>query len=78
LTSLQPDTGVLTIVSEAEAMLIGGHQVVFEGCFENTNEDQMVSRSSNEIDHRLWLQSPRNHLGRKKREIILLQCFIKF
>jgi hypothetical protein len=44
-------------------MVIRGHQVVFEGCFQNTNEGQMVSRLSNEVGHHLWLQGPLNHLG---------------
>jgi hypothetical protein len=48
---------------EAEIMLIGNHQVVFEGCFQNTNEGQMMSRLSDEVVHRLWLQGPLNHLG---------------
>jgi hypothetical protein len=39
-------------------MLVGGHQAVFEGCFQNTNEGQMVSRLSDEVCHRLWLQGP--------------------
>jgi hypothetical protein len=33
LKNLQPDARVLVIISEAEAMLIKGHQIVFEGCF---------------------------------------------
>jgi hypothetical protein len=49
LKSLQPDARVLVIILEAEAILIGGHQVIFEGCFQNTNEGQMVSRLSNEV-----------------------------
>jgi hypothetical protein len=44
-------------------MLIGGHQVIFEGCFKNTNESQMVSRFSNEVGHHFWLRGPFNHLG---------------
>ena len=67
LSSLQLDARALVIVLESEAMLIGGHQVVFEGCFENTNEGQMVSRFSNEIGHRLWLHGPLNHLSRERR-----------
>ena len=67
LPSLQPDARALVIVLESEAMLIGGHQVVFEGCFENTNEGQMVSRFSNEIGHRLWLHGPLNHLSRERK-----------
>lgn len=67
LSSLQPDARALVIVLESEAILIGGHQVVFEGCFENTNEGQMVSRFSNEIGHRLWLHGPLNHLSRERK-----------
>jgi hypothetical protein len=48
-------------------MFTGGHQVVFEGCFQNTNEGQMVSRLSNDVGHRLWLQGPLNHLGDERR-----------
>jgi hypothetical protein len=43
-------------------MFIGGHQVVFEECFQNTNESQMVSRLFDEIGYRLSLQNPFNHL----------------
>jgi hypothetical protein len=56
LRVLQPDARVLVIVLEAEAMLVEGHQVVFEGCFENTNVSHMVTRLSDDIGHRLWLQ----------------------
>jgi hypothetical protein len=31
--------------------------------FPNTNEGQMMSRLSDEVVHRLWLQGPLNHLG---------------
>jgi hypothetical protein len=37
--------------------------MVFEGCFQNTNEDQMMIRMSNEVGYRLWLQGLLNHLG---------------
>jgi hypothetical protein len=63
LRALQPDVRVFVIVLEAEAMLVGGHQVVFEGYFENTNVGHMVTRLSDDIGHRLWLQGPLNHLG---------------
>jgi hypothetical protein len=46
---------------------VGGHQVVFEACFQNTNEGQMVSYLSDEVSYRLWLQGPLNHLGVKRR-----------
>jgi hypothetical protein len=67
LASLRLDARALVIVLEVEATLSGGHQVIFEGCFENTNEGQMVSRFSNENGHRLWLQGPLNHLSRERR-----------
>jgi hypothetical protein len=67
LKSLQPDPKALVIILEIEAMFIGGHQVVFEGCFQNTNEGQMVSRLSDEVSHRFWLQGPLNHLGGERR-----------
>jgi hypothetical protein len=67
LRALQPDARALVIVLEAKAMLVEGHQMVFEGCFENTNADYMVTRLSNDIGHRLWLQGPLNHLGGERR-----------
>jgi hypothetical protein len=48
-------------------MFVGGHQVVFERCFENTNAGHMVTRLSDVIDHRLWLQGPLNHLDGERR-----------
>jgi hypothetical protein len=47
-------------------MFIKGHQVVFEDCFQNTNESQMVSHLSDEVGHRLWLQGPLNYLSGKR------------
>ena len=38
LRSLYPDARALVIVLESEALLIDGHQVVFEGSFENNIE----------------------------------------
>jgi hypothetical protein len=67
LRALQPDARALVIVLEAEAMLVEGHQVVFEGCFENTNAGHMVTLLSDDIGHRLWLQGPLNHLGNERR-----------
>jgi hypothetical protein len=63
LENLQPDARVLVIILEVEAMLVEGHQIVFEGCFQNTNEGHMVSRLSDKIGHWFWLQGPLNHLG---------------
>jgi hypothetical protein len=67
LRALQPDTRALVIVLEVEAMLVGGHKVVFEGCFENANTGHMVIRLSDNISHRLWLEGPLNHLGGERR-----------
>jgi hypothetical protein len=63
LRALRPVTRALVIVLEAETMLVESHQVVFEGCFKNTNAGYMVIRLSDDIGHYLWLQSPLNHLG---------------
>jgi hypothetical protein len=67
LRALQPEARALVIILEAEAMLVEGHQVVFKGCFENTNADHMVIRLSDDIGHRLWLQGPLNYLGGEQR-----------
>ena len=45
LRSLHPGARALVIVLESEALLIDGHQVVFEGSFENNNEVQTVTVS---------------------------------
>jgi hypothetical protein len=50
-----------------KAMFFESHQVVFEGCFENTNASHMVTRFSDDIGHCLWLQSPLNHLSGERR-----------
>jgi hypothetical protein len=63
LRALQPDARALVIVLEVEAILVGGHQVVFKGYFENTNAGHMMTRFSDDIGHRLWLQGPLSHLG---------------
>ncbi len=67
LTNFQLNARALVIVLEAETMLSGEHQMIFEGCYENNDEGQMVSRLSNEFGHRLWLQGPLNHLTRDRR-----------
>ena len=77
LISLQPDARTLVTILEAEAMLIKGHQVVFEECFQNTNEDQMMSRLSNDVGHRLWLQGLLNHLGGERRASYITITFCK-
>lgn len=81
LPVLRLDARALVIVLEAEALMIGGHQVVFEGCFENTNEAQMISRLSGEMGHRIWLHGPFNLLNRERRAIYVasvLQRILEF
>ena len=67
LRSLHPGVRALVIVLESEALLIDGHQVVFEESFENSNEVQTVSRLSDDIGHHIYLQGPLNHLGSERR-----------
>jgi hypothetical protein len=54
LTSLQSNARTLVIVLEAEAMLTRGHQVVFEECFENTNEGHFCAVSYNIFEIWCW------------------------
>ena len=67
LPVLQLDNKSLVIVLESELTLSGSYQMVFEGCFENNNEEQRVSRISSEVGHRFWLQGPLNVLTRERR-----------
>ena len=67
LRSLHPSARALVIVLESEALLIDGHQVVFEGNFENNNEVQTVTRLSDDIGHYFYLQGSLNHLSSKRR-----------
>jgi hypothetical protein len=48
-------------------MLVERHQVVFEGCYENTNVGHMVICLPDDISHRLWFQGPLNNLGDKRK-----------
>ena len=41
--------------------------MIFEGCFDNNAEEQIVSRISGDGDHHLWLQGPFNLLTRERR-----------
>jgi hypothetical protein len=67
LPVLQLENKTLVIVLESEPTLSRGYQMIFEGCFENNNEEQMVTRFSSEIGHRFWLQGPLNVLTRERR-----------
>ena len=81
LPVLQLENKVLVIVLESEPTLSGSYQMVFEGCFENNAEEQMVSRISGDEDHRLWLQEPFNLLIRERRAnyvAAILLCILEF
>ena len=67
LLVLQLENKALVIVLESEPTLSGSYQMVFEGCFENNVEEQMVSRIFGDGGHRLWLQGPFNLLTRERR-----------
>ena len=53
--------------------------MIFAGCFENNDEEQMVGRIFGDGGHRLWLQGPFNLLTSKQRTnyitAILLSIF---
>ena len=67
LLVLQLENKALIIVLEFELTLSGSYQMIFEGCFENNAEEQIVSRISGDGGHRLWLQGPFNLLTRERR-----------
>ena len=63
------------MVLESEALLINGHQVVFEGSFENNNEAQTVTRIFDNIEHCFYLQGPLNHLSSEQRVSYIASVF---
>ena len=63
LRNLQLSVKALIIVLKAEILLIGGHQMVFEGYFKNIHGIQMVTYFSDDIGHCLYLQDPLTHLS---------------
>lgn len=77
LPALQLDNRALVIVLESEPMLSGNYQMVFEGCFENNNEGQMVSRISSEVGHRFWLQGQLNLLTRERRASFIAAVILR-
>ena len=62
LPVLQLENKALVIVLEFEPTLSSSYQMVFEGCFENNAEEQMVSHISGDGGPRLWLQGSFNLL----------------
>ena len=67
LPVLQLENKALVIVLKSEPILSGSYQMVFEGCFENNAEEQMVSCISSDGGHRLWLQGPFNLFTKEQR-----------
>ena len=67
LPVLQLVNKALVIMLESEPMFSRSYQMVFEGCFQNNPEKQIVSRISGDRGHRLWLQGPFNLLIRERR-----------
>ena len=67
LPVLQLENKALVIILEFEPTLSGSYQMIFEGCFENNAEEQMMSRISGDGGDRLWLQGPFNLLTRERR-----------
>ena len=81
LPVLQLENKALVIVLESEPMLSGSYQMVFEGCFKNNAEEQMMSRISGDEGHRLWLQGPFNLLTRERRAnyvAAIILCILEF
>jgi hypothetical protein len=76
LRALQSDTRALVIILEVEAMLVEGHQVVFEGCFENTNVGYMVIRLSDDIGAGFKAHSITSVANGEP--ITLSKCFVAF
>ena len=75
LRNLHPSARALVIILESEALLIDGHQVVFEENFENNNEVQMMTRFSDDIGYCLYLQGPLNHLDSEWRASYIASVF---
>ena len=81
LPVLQLENKALVIVLESEPTLFRSYQMVFEGCFENNAEKQMVSYISGDGGHCLWLQGPFNLLTRERRAnyvAVILLCILEF
>ena len=77
LPVLQLENKALIIVLESEPTLSESYQMVFEGCFENNAEEQMVSRISGDGGHRFWLQGPFNLLTRERRANYVAAIFLR-
>ena len=77
LPNLQLDNKALVIVLECEPTLSGSYEMVFEGCFENNNEEQRVNCISSEVGNRLWLQGPLNLLTRERRASFIAAVILR-
>ena len=78
---LQLENKALVIVLESEPILFKSYQMVFEGCFENNTEEQMVSHISGDGGHRLWFQGSLILLIKERRTnyvVAMLLCILEF
>ena len=64
---LRLENKALVIVLEFEPTLSESYQIMFEECFENNTEEQMVNRIFGDGGHYLWLQGPLNLLTKEQR-----------
>ena len=55
------------IVLKSEPILFRKYQMMFEGCFENNTEEQMVSHIYDDDGYHFWLQGPLNLLTKEQR-----------
>ena len=67
LLVLQLENKALVIMLDSKPTLSGSYQMMFEGCFENSGEKEMVSRIFGDGGHHFWLQGPLNLLTREQR-----------
>ena len=66
---------------ESEPTFSGSYEMVFEECFVNNAEEQIVSRISDNGDHHFWLQGSFNLLTRERRAnyvAAILLCILEF
>ena len=81
LPILQLENKALVIVLEFEPTFCESYEMMFEGCFENKAEKQMVTRISTNEDHCFWLQGPLNLFTRERRanyNATILLCILEF
>ena len=74
---LQLDNMALVIVLKSGPILSGSYLMVFEGCFQNNNEELRMCRISSEIGHRCWLQRQLNLMYRERRASFIAAVILR-